>query len=413
MKEFTGNYLKCLGRRLGRIEQMLDSKIDERINRYQIGLVGEGFESQLDVRMTKLFSHAFENRVTPMVEKNFMKMFEQVNASFENGNKFYQDKLNIEQTKANHMRDTLNEIMKLYLQISSAVTQSTALNQSNFSRMQTVFQDKKIQITRMVDHLSDMVAKQQENQKRLGATGQGVIGNMIKLRDEVKSQVKVIEQKMHEEAKKRAKEGKADDSKKGKEIGRPEGSNEQEPMEGGQADKGNAHEAAEQLARIQQQLNMLSQLDFPQQTEVQKEQSDTTKARSEQPHTTQGLQVDDDASKNLINQYNNQLQQSVNRSQPQPTPSFDPIQALQNQLSGMLLKKETQSPEEQKEKEGSGTKVGSTTEKLQPSEQKKSSDTSKESADEKPFNFDESLKLLTRMNPNLGGDGGGALPPGL
>lgn len=144
LKEFTGGYLRCLDKRFGRIEKMMESKIDERINRYHLEFVGECVKNHFESRLPKMFSSAFENKVTPTVEKQVTKVFENVNNSFEKGNQFFQNKLSIEQKKANHMRETLNEIMRLYLEISNGLTQTAASNQSNYQRKEAIFRIIKI-----------------------------------------------------------------------------------------------------------------------------------------------------------------------------------------------------------------------------------------------------------------------------
>lgn len=210
---FMDGHVKYLDSKFGKIEQIIESKIEERMNKFQMSFVTENLEGSFDAKLNKMFSHAFENQVTPSIEKYLLKTFESVNGTFEKGHRFFIDKLNIEQSKSNYIRDTMNDVLKNFLQISNAVTESAVSNQSTFNRLEVAFQEKKNQIGRLLDQLSDMITKQQELQKRLENTEKTVIDNMTKLRDSLQSQVQQLEEKWQSEIKKKALGAKPEDSK--------------------------------------------------------------------------------------------------------------------------------------------------------------------------------------------------------
>lgn len=270
----------------------------------------------------------------------------------------------------------------------------------------------------MIDHLTDMVGKQQEYQKKLGGTENTVVEMVSKLRDEIKNQVMALERKMQEKKKdQRATNEKSEDVKKSKahpkaaegkvEHGINRGvSNDYESNEETQANKGNLQmlseeQIREKMQQQQQQLNMLAQLGFPQQVNLQKPNNPQIGNIQPTINPTQYMQapqMDADAFNSLIDQYNNQLLQMTNPSKAQEKLSQGSVDSTR---SGNLTQKkqELQPIQESKSKPPGLTEdlsEGSTKiEKFQPYDQTQSLDA------EAPFNLEDSFRLLAQLNPNL------------
>ena len=201
LKTFTDDFMKYFDNKFSKMEQIIENKIEERMNKMQVNLTQGTGNLQLDSQLTTMFSKAFEFQVTPSMEKYLTKLFEQINANFEKGQKFYMDKLMMEQSKAAQIRDTMNELLKSFLQISNTLTETAASNQTAFSKLEVVFQEKKGQILKAVDQISGMMAKQEELQRRLENTERAMFESVSRLRDEIRGQIQLVEPRRLEEGK--------------------------------------------------------------------------------------------------------------------------------------------------------------------------------------------------------------------
>lgn len=166
-QDFMDKIPQLLTAKFNKIEEVIDSKVNERVSKLQMDLIGGALSKEIDDKMQREFSHAFEKTVTPCLEKYLAKVFEQVCASFEKGHKYYIDKLNIEQAKSAQVKETMNEVVKSFVQISNSLTEGYANSQSNFSRMETSIQDKQGQLLRLIEQMNEILQKQQDIQKQI------------------------------------------------------------------------------------------------------------------------------------------------------------------------------------------------------------------------------------------------------
>lgn len=161
-QDLTDKSIQLLNNKFSRIEEVIEKRVNERVAKLQLETLNNNIAKQIDEKLSKEFSNAFERSVTPCFEKYLIKMFEQVSASFEKGQKFYIDKLNIEQAKGAQMKDTMNEVIKSFVQISNSLNDGLMNNQGSFNRIDLNIQDKQNQITRLIDQVNDIMIKQEE-----------------------------------------------------------------------------------------------------------------------------------------------------------------------------------------------------------------------------------------------------------
>jgi hypothetical protein len=79
----------------------------------------------------------FEDMILPVFEKYLQKIFEKVCATFEKGHKFYVDRLMIENSKSNNLRESLNQLLDNFLNASENIrtsVQDTAQLQYNLMK---------------------------------------------------------------------------------------------------------------------------------------------------------------------------------------------------------------------------------------------------------------------------------------
>lgn len=166
-QDLTDKISQSLNTKFLKIEEVVDNRINERVAKLQMNAVGDHLGKEVDEKLQREFATAFEKTVTPCFEKYLVKMFEQVCGSFEQGHKFYIDKLNIEQAKSAQLKETMNEVVKSFVQISNALTEGVVNNQTNYSRMELNMQDKQNQISRLIDQMSEIIQRQQDIQRKL------------------------------------------------------------------------------------------------------------------------------------------------------------------------------------------------------------------------------------------------------
>ena len=168
------NSTQLLEKKFSKIEEIIENKINEKIARLQMNSLSQHVTREMDEKIQREFSNAFEKTVTPCIEKYLSKVFEQVCNTFEKGQKFYIDKLNIEQAKCAQVKETMSEVVKSFVQISTALTESIMNNQNSFNKMENNFQDKQTQISRLVDQMNEILLKQQDIQKKLESTEKNI-----------------------------------------------------------------------------------------------------------------------------------------------------------------------------------------------------------------------------------------------
>jgi hypothetical protein len=166
-QELTDKSIQQLNNKFNKIEEIIESKVNERVSKLHSDAIANTLSREIDEKLQREFNHSFEKTVTPCFERYLGKMFEQVCGSFEKGHKFYIDKLNIEQAKGAQIKETMNEVVKSFVQISNSLTEGYANNQATFNKLETNVQEKQGQLQRLVEQMNDIVQKQHEIQKKL------------------------------------------------------------------------------------------------------------------------------------------------------------------------------------------------------------------------------------------------------
>jgi len=166
-QELTDKSIQQLNNKFSKIEEIIESKVNERVSKLHSDAIANSLSREIDEKLQREFNHSFEKTVTPCFERYLSKMFEQVCASFEKGHKFYIDKLNIEQAKGAQIKETMNEVVKSFVQISNSLTEGYANNQATFNKLESNIQEKQGQLSRLVDQMNDIIQKQHEIQKKL------------------------------------------------------------------------------------------------------------------------------------------------------------------------------------------------------------------------------------------------------
>jgi len=166
-QELTDKSIQQLNHKFSKIEEIIESKVNERVSKLHAEAITSSVSREIDEKLQREFSHAFEKTVTPCFERYLGKMFEQVCASFEKGSKFYIDKLNVEQAKGAQVKETMNEVVKSFVQISNSLTESYANNQATFNKMETNIQEKQGQVSRLIDQMNEIIQRQHDIQKKL------------------------------------------------------------------------------------------------------------------------------------------------------------------------------------------------------------------------------------------------------
>jgi len=166
-QELTDKSLQQLNNKFSKIEEIIESKVNERVSKLHSDAIANSLSREIDEKLQREFNHSFEKTVTPCFERYLGKMFEQVCGSFEKGHKFYIDKLNIEQAKGAQIKETMNEVVKSFVQISNSLTEGYVNNQATFNKLESNIQEKQGQLQRLVDQMNDIIQKQHEIQKKL------------------------------------------------------------------------------------------------------------------------------------------------------------------------------------------------------------------------------------------------------
>jgi hypothetical protein len=173
-----------LDRKFEKIEEMIDNKIAEKLTKLQMSNVSETINNELDVKIHNQFTQCFEKTVTPCFEKYLVKMFEQISHTFEKGQKYYIDKLNIDQQASNQIKENAKEVVQTYMQISKALTESIVKNQENYVKLEQIFQDKKAHMVRLVDQMNEILQKQQDLQNSLENSEKDIFSTLAQLKSE-------------------------------------------------------------------------------------------------------------------------------------------------------------------------------------------------------------------------------------
>ena len=89
-------------------------------------------------------------------------MFEQVHQTFEKGQRFFVERLALEQTKSQHIKESLTEVVKMFTQISTAISENFHSSQSSAEKIELLLSEKQNQISKLVATLSDLIKKEEE-----------------------------------------------------------------------------------------------------------------------------------------------------------------------------------------------------------------------------------------------------------
>lgn len=92
---------RLMEQKLANLEKIIEQKVTERVEKLQTNSIVESMNKNIQENIRKEFSNQFERVVTPSFEKYLAKVFEQIMFTFERGQKFYMDKLTLEQQKNN------------------------------------------------------------------------------------------------------------------------------------------------------------------------------------------------------------------------------------------------------------------------------------------------------------------------
>lgn len=152
--------------------------------------------NNLNVDFTKIFSEQFEKSVTPCFEKYLIKIFEQINNTFERGQKFFIDKINVEQIKSQNIKDSLQEALKIFMQISSTLSENVNTNIKNNNKLDS---EKNAQMAKMVENINEVIKKEQEIQIKIveiEKNFQNILVNVRDLAEFVKQNKKEEEKKL-------------------------------------------------------------------------------------------------------------------------------------------------------------------------------------------------------------------------
>ena len=112
------------------------------------------------------FISSFEDLVLPVFEKYLQKIFEKVCATFEKGHKFYVDRLSIENSKFNNLRENLNTLLTNFINASDNIrktVQDTAQLQFNLNKtysdtiFKSEFSNLNSKLESIVDRQSDIL----------------------------------------------------------------------------------------------------------------------------------------------------------------------------------------------------------------------------------------------------------------
>ncbi len=158
---------RLLTTQFNKIEDIIEAKVNERVAKMNMETINATITGEIDKKLQKEFSHAFEKTVTPCFERYLSKMFEQVCASYEKGHKFYIDKLNIEQAGGAQIQKTMNEVVKSFVQISNSLTEGYVNQQNTFQKLETEMNDKQDQVTKLLEKMNEIIQKQEELQEKL------------------------------------------------------------------------------------------------------------------------------------------------------------------------------------------------------------------------------------------------------
>lgn len=184
-QELTDKSLQALSMRFNKLEETIESRVNERVSKMQLDSLNSTLTKDIDDRIQREFTNTFEKTVAPSFEKYLVKMFEQVCTTFDRGHKYYIDKLNVEQAKGEQLKETMNEVIKSFINISNALTEGLMNNQNTFSRMENNVQDKQNQISRLVDQMNEILQKQQDVQKKIDTIESGMQETMSQYQTEV------------------------------------------------------------------------------------------------------------------------------------------------------------------------------------------------------------------------------------
>lgn len=97
----------------------------------------EKLQNVIKSKVKTEFMCNFEDMILPVFEKYLQKIFEKVCATFEKGHKFYVDRLMIENSKSNNLRESLNQLLDNFLNASENIrtsVQDTAQLQYNLMK---------------------------------------------------------------------------------------------------------------------------------------------------------------------------------------------------------------------------------------------------------------------------------------
>ena len=172
-----------------RMEEIIDMKVNERMNRWQQSFNMNEIYQELDDRMAQLFTQTFDTRVVPSIEQYLVKMFGQIGSVIERGQKYYMDKLNSEQAKAEQLRESMDQLVNSFTQISLILNTSTTKNQSTANQIDQILHEKSSQILTSLEQVTRLMQKQEQLQQMLETTEKGIFNTLNELKNELGTQL--------------------------------------------------------------------------------------------------------------------------------------------------------------------------------------------------------------------------------
>lgn len=163
------------------------------------------------LQFNKMFAEQFEKSVTPCFEKYLIKIFEQVNNTFEKGQKFFIEKVNVEQIKSQNIRESLQDALKIFMQISNSLSENLNNNVKNNAKVEVFYMEKQTQLNKMIENVNDVIRKERELQDKIAEIEKNLQSIMIPIKDILENNGKSA--MMDEEDEKKTKDREQKESK--------------------------------------------------------------------------------------------------------------------------------------------------------------------------------------------------------
>ena len=192
-KDFFERIHGLFEKKLDRLKEDLEKSIDKKLEGLksnkminedkQTSNVEINLPKDFQMQFNKLFSEQFEKSVTPCFEKYLIKIFEQVNNTFEKGQKFFIEKVNLEQIKSQNIRESLQDALKIFMQISNSLSENLNNNIKNNSKMEVFYLEKQSQLNKMIENVNDIIRKEREVQDKIGEIEKNFQKILLQMKD--------------------------------------------------------------------------------------------------------------------------------------------------------------------------------------------------------------------------------------